>query len=153
MINLMSTNRICALIPLVLARPFDIEKQCVAMDCEMVGVGRDGRYSALARASIVDYRGETLYDKVLCCTQISVFSISFQCFAAAKISNDFPVLGFPLCVHDHLRVLSFEKYVIENSFSGSVWSGTICPFVLHERVIFLATSLLNSIAVFHTMKF
>ena len=35
----------------------------VAMDCEMVGVGADGKRSMLARVSLVDGAGATLYDK------------------------------------------------------------------------------------------
>jgi RNA exonuclease 4 len=34
----------------------------VALDCEMVGVGADGRKSALARASAVDWNGKVLLD-------------------------------------------------------------------------------------------
>lgn len=34
----------------------------VAMDCEMVGVGPDGRTDALARVSVVNYAGDVLYD-------------------------------------------------------------------------------------------
>mmetsp|Transcript_20032 Transcript_20032/g.40455 ORF Transcript_20032/g.40455 Transcript_20032/m.40455 type:complete len:275 (+) Transcript_20032:32-856(+) len=40
-----------------------VQTAIVAMDCEMVGVGRGGRRSILARCSIVNYRGEVLYDK------------------------------------------------------------------------------------------
>ncbi|CAI2167787.1 7470_t:CDS:2 [Funneliformis geosporum] len=36
---------------------------CIAIDCEMVGVGEGGRTSALARVSIVNYYGEILLDK------------------------------------------------------------------------------------------
>ena len=35
----------------------------IAIDCEMVGVGTYGERSALARCSIVNVRGETVYDK------------------------------------------------------------------------------------------
>ncbi|TKS73956.1 Apoptosis-enhancing nuclease [Collichthys lucidus] len=35
----------------------------VALDCEMVGTGPGGRRSELARCSILDYRGNILYDK------------------------------------------------------------------------------------------
>lgn len=35
--------------------PDDIKKQYVALDCEMVGIGTDGKKSALARVSIVDW--------------------------------------------------------------------------------------------------
>ena len=34
----------------------------VALDCEMVGVGLDGKRSMLARCSIVDFDGEVLLD-------------------------------------------------------------------------------------------
>lgn len=34
----------------------------VALDCEMVGVGPDGRDSVLARASLVDFHGRQVYD-------------------------------------------------------------------------------------------
>ncbi|XP_072134171.1 interferon-stimulated gene 20 kDa protein-like [Mobula birostris] len=37
----------------------------VAMDCEMVGLGRNGRDSGLARCSIVDYDGKVIYDKFI----------------------------------------------------------------------------------------
>ena len=35
----------------------------IAIDCEMVGVGRDGIRSALARCSVVNYDGHVLYDR------------------------------------------------------------------------------------------
>ncbi|XP_060892074.1 apoptosis-enhancing nuclease [Labrus mixtus] len=37
----------------------------VALDCEMVGTGPGGRCSELARCSILDYRGNILYDKYI----------------------------------------------------------------------------------------
>ncbi|KAG5839722.1 hypothetical protein ANANG_G00207960 [Anguilla anguilla] len=37
--------------------------QLVAMDCEMVGTGHEGRCSELARCSLVNYHGEVLYDQ------------------------------------------------------------------------------------------
>lgn len=36
--------------------------QFVALDCEMVGIGTDGKQSALARVSMVDWWGKTLID-------------------------------------------------------------------------------------------
>lgn len=35
----------------------------IAMDCEMVGVGFDGKKSALARVALVNSFGHVLYDK------------------------------------------------------------------------------------------
>ena len=37
--------------------------QHVAMDCEMVGTGEDGKDSILARVSLVNHFGQCLYDK------------------------------------------------------------------------------------------
>ncbi|XP_075431305.1 apoptosis-enhancing nuclease isoform X2 [Ascaphus truei] len=38
---------------------------CVAIDCEMVGTGPGGRISELARCSVVNYRGDVVYDKFI----------------------------------------------------------------------------------------
>lgn len=35
----------------------------VGLDCEMVGIGSDGKQSALARCSLVDFDGNTIYDE------------------------------------------------------------------------------------------
>jgi RNA exonuclease 4 len=40
-----------------------LRPRIVAMDCEMVGIGINGKHSALARCSIVDFYGNTVYDK------------------------------------------------------------------------------------------
>ena len=37
--------------------------QCIAMDCEMVGVGETGSDSILARISLVNQFGKCVYDK------------------------------------------------------------------------------------------
>ncbi len=42
--------------------PDDIKGQYVALDCEMVGIGTDGKKSALARVSIVDWDLNVLLD-------------------------------------------------------------------------------------------
>ncbi|KAM4675024.1 apoptosis-enhancing nuclease-like [Discoglossus pictus] len=39
--------------------------KCVAIDCEMVGTGPGGRISELARCSVVNYRGDIVYDKYI----------------------------------------------------------------------------------------
>ena len=41
---------------------FHDSSNCVAMDCEMVGVGPSGQLSVLARVSIVDWHGAVLMD-------------------------------------------------------------------------------------------
>jgi RNA exonuclease 4 len=40
----------------------DYKSKYVALDCEMVGIGSEGRHSALARVSIVNWSGETVLD-------------------------------------------------------------------------------------------
>lgn len=44
-----------------LAKDVEVGKY-IAIDCEMVGVGENGRESALARVSIVDFHGRQIYD-------------------------------------------------------------------------------------------
>ncbi|EFP74512.2 uncharacterized protein PGTG_00468 [Puccinia graminis f. sp. tritici CRL 75-36-700-3] len=45
------------------------QKEYVAIDCEMVGVGPNGSVSALARVSIVDFHGNVLLDQYVKPTQ------------------------------------------------------------------------------------
>ena len=40
-----------------------LKSKYIGLDCEMVGVGEDGKRSALARCSMVDFDGNTIYDK------------------------------------------------------------------------------------------
>lgn len=40
-----------------------LREKAVALDCEMVGTGPNGKVSELARCSIVDYRGNVVYDE------------------------------------------------------------------------------------------
>ncbi|XP_061179260.1 uncharacterized protein LOC133187887 [Saccostrea echinata] len=49
--------------PLVKAGSYGGLTKILAMDCEMVGVGRDGRESMLARVSIVNQHGHCVYDE------------------------------------------------------------------------------------------
>ncbi|XP_064632734.1 RNA exonuclease 4-like [Lineus longissimus] len=51
--------------PLVKQGSFKGVTKVVAMDCEMVGVGADGKDSMLARVSIVNQFGQCIYDKYL----------------------------------------------------------------------------------------
>lgn len=36
---------------------------CLALDCEFVGIGKDGADNALARVSLVNFHGGVVYDK------------------------------------------------------------------------------------------
>jgi len=44
------------------ALPKPYKCQYVALDCEMVGIGSDGKQSALARVTLTDWDGNTIYD-------------------------------------------------------------------------------------------
>lgn len=44
------------------ALPSSYKSRYIAMDCEMVGIGSDGKQSALARVSLVDWHGAVLLD-------------------------------------------------------------------------------------------
>lgn len=41
----------------------EIRQRYVGLDCEMVGIGIDGKQSALARCCVVDFDGNVLYDQ------------------------------------------------------------------------------------------
>jgi RNA exonuclease 4 len=47
----------------------------VALDCEMVGIGTDGKQSVVARASVVDWDGQCLYDRYV---QVPVHVTDFR---------------------------------------------------------------------------
>jgi RNA exonuclease 4 len=51
-------KQVCDVSPLPRLHP----NRYVALDCEMVGVGPEGTRSALARVSMVDYKGEVVFD-------------------------------------------------------------------------------------------
>ena len=42
--------------------PEEVKQRYVALDCEMVGIGTDGKQSALARVSLTDWHGEVVLD-------------------------------------------------------------------------------------------
>jgi len=44
------------------ALPEDYKSRFVALDCEMVGIGTDGKQSVLARATLTDWDGNVIYD-------------------------------------------------------------------------------------------
>nr|XP_058912530.1 apoptosis-enhancing nuclease [Kogia breviceps] len=55
----------CSRKPTPRASAGPLPSKCVAIDCEMVGTGPQGRVSELARCSVVSYHGEVLYDKYI----------------------------------------------------------------------------------------
>nr|CAG8587393.1 7812_t:CDS:2 [Entrophospora candida] len=61
--SLRSTNDLFLLLNEKLTNDVLVNDECIAIDCEMVGVGYQGSVSALARVSIVNYYGTKLLDK------------------------------------------------------------------------------------------
>ena len=60
----------------------------VAMDCEMVGVGVTGKRSVLARAALVGWDGEVLYDKfVRCVERVTDFRTKYSGVRAKDIKG------------------------------------------------------------------
>ncbi len=61
----------------------------VALDCEMVGVGSNGRESALARCSVVDEQGKVLYDRhVQVDERVTDFRTKYSGVRAKDLKND-----------------------------------------------------------------
>lgn len=70
---------------------------CVALDCEMVGVGVGGKESVLARCSVVDGAGGVLYDKhVRVVERVSDFRTKYSGVRARDLKADGAV-GFAAC--------------------------------------------------------
>lgn len=59
------SNGLCSKKPVPREAPRSGPSKCVAIDCEMVGTGPQGRVSELARCSVVSYSGDVLYDKYI----------------------------------------------------------------------------------------
>jgi len=53
----------CNLSKPIIQKPEKAEIEVVAIDCEMVGIHPDGQGNMLARVSVVNSKGETIYDK------------------------------------------------------------------------------------------
>jgi len=123
------------------------ETQCVAMDCEMVGVGPQKR-SVLARVSIVNFDGDTLFDTFVkveekvtdyrtfvsgirpadlessnamsfgACRSKVVQLLEGKVLVGHALSNDFKVLGIGHCWH-HTRDTSMYAPFMKTDYSGS----------------------------------
>lgn len=59
------SNGLCSKRPVPREAPSSGPSKYVAIDCEMVGTGPQGRVSELARCSVVSYSGDVLYDKYI----------------------------------------------------------------------------------------
>ncbi|XP_069019504.1 apoptosis-enhancing nuclease [Embiotoca jacksoni] len=94
--------------PCLSSRPTTV----VALDCEMVGTGPGGRCSELARCSVLDYRGNVLYDKyVRPCQPVTDFRTRWSGIRRRDLHNATP---FAQAREEILRVLE-GKVVVGHS--------------------------------------
>lgn len=63
----------------------EYKSRYVALDCEMVGIGTDGKKSALARVSMVDWWGKTLLDTFV---QVPTHVTDFRTFVSGVKPKD-----------------------------------------------------------------
>lgn len=65
--------------------PEDVKNKHVALDCEMVGIGADGKQSALARVSITGWNGEVILDTFV---QVPDRVTDFRTFVSGVRASD-----------------------------------------------------------------
>jgi len=80
--------------------------RCIALDCEMVGVGPGGATSALARVAVVDWRGCVLYDKyVMVGEPVTDYRTEFSGITPAHLCSEGAV-DFERCREDVVTLLN-----------------------------------------------
>jgi len=131
-------------------RMISLEKNFVALDCEMVGVGPEGRFNALARVTIVDWDGNTLMDEYVKPGQEVIDYRTFVsgitpeilhdaklCFTACKkrvikllrgrvlvghgLKNDLQVLGITHPWHMTRDTATYEPFMKTRFQDGLLW--------------------------------
>lgn len=65
--------------------PEEVKAKYVALDCEMVGIGSDGKQSALARVSLTDWYGEVVFDTFV---QVPTKVTDFRTFVSGVKPKD-----------------------------------------------------------------
>jgi RNA exonuclease 4 len=93
----------------------------IAMDCEMVGVGYKGRYSALARVTLIDWNGETVMDEFIQppCVPITDYRTHVSGITAEQLSKE-ATLTFDECrtlVLLHLKDKILVGHALKNDLS------------------------------------
>jgi RNA exonuclease 4 len=88
---------------------YSIDFPIVSMDCEFVGVGVEGREHMLARCSIVDYYGRSIYDKYIIPTEkITQYRTEIHGITAAHLSpaTNPNLTAFKQCQQDVSEILN-----------------------------------------------
>jgi len=90
----------------------DYKSRYLALDCEMVGIGTDGKKSALARVSIVDWEGKTILDRFV---QVPVHVADFRTHVsgvtAKNIHRDSGAMKVKECQETVAKLLSGKVLV------------------------------------------
>mmetsp|Transcript_36588 Transcript_36588/g.88185 ORF Transcript_36588/g.88185 Transcript_36588/m.88185 type:complete len:377 (+) Transcript_36588:55-1185(+) len=84
------------------------KRKYVAVDCEMVGVGIDGKKSALARASVVDWDGAVLLDAFV---RVPERVTDFRTFVSGVRAKDINVKNADAIDHEECRTIVGELLV------------------------------------------
>ena len=86
-----------------------LKKKYVALDCEMVGIGPDGKKSALARVSIVDCEGTVLLDTFV---RVPERVTDFRTKLSGVCAKDIAVKNENAMNHDEVRFA--EGNILQN---------------------------------------
>lgn len=126
--------------PFIGRRPAKI----VAMDCEMVGTGREGHRSELARCSVLDYDGEVLYDQYIQpCHRVTNYRTRWSGIRKHHLEHAVPFekarkeVGLLLCVRAYRRCI-FPPIKFQMYCNGIVFT---CFRYVHVLVCRLSPSL------------
>jgi len=109
-----------------------LEKQkYVAIDCEMVGIGTDGKKSALARASVVDWDGEVLLDTFV---RVPERVTDFRTFVSGVRPKNIHVKNTEAMDHEECR-LAVGKLLLNKILVGHALKNDLsCLMLSHPRV-------------------
>lgn len=85
----------------------------LALDCEMVGIGNEGKESALARVSIVNQHGECIYDKfVLPGEEVTDYRTSFSGIRPHNLKNGIIVIIGENKAFIQLNILAIQLGIV-----------------------------------------
>ena len=101
--------------------PEEEKQKYLAMDCEMVGVGRYGHISALARVSITDWEGDVLLDKFVKVEQpVTDYRTHVSGIRAADIESD-DALNMKDCREMVMNIIS-DKIVVGHALRNDFYA-------------------------------
>lgn len=107
------------------------KEKYVAIDCEMVGIGTDGKKSALARASVTNWDGEVLLDTFV---RVSERVTDFRTFVSGVRPKNIHVKNMDAMDHEECR-LAVGKLLLNKILVGHALKNDLsCLMLSHPRV-------------------